>query len=313
LVQEAFNLAMHNCLAPNHPLHRLLAPHFIGTFAINNAAQAKLTATAAGVDEVLTTSIASSIRIGAEALKAYDFNEFTLPNRLRSRGLLGTDELVDYPYRDDALLVWRTIHDWVDRYARLYYRTDADVAGDVELQAFVRQVGQYREASPAGLVGGGIRGVGEPEGSVVSRTYLVQMLTQIIWNGSGEHAAVNFSQELMTYIPNQPGFVLGPLPEGYEQADALTWLRQLPTLDGARNQYQLTALLSSVRYNMLGDYPMKDHHGHSHFGNDAATQEAGMFQSALGKVEATIEERNEQRVRPYPYLLPSKIPGSVNI
>ena len=37
------------------------------------------------------------------------------------------DELPDYPYRDDALLIWNAIDQWVGEYIAVYYAGDADV------------------------------------------------------------------------------------------------------------------------------------------------------------------------------------------
>ena len=39
-------------------------------------------------------------------------------------------KLPDYPYRDDALLVWKNIHAWVENYLSLYYPNDAAVQAD---------------------------------------------------------------------------------------------------------------------------------------------------------------------------------------
>ena len=35
LAKEAASVATHRCLAPNHPVFRLLAPHYFYLFAIN--------------------------------------------------------------------------------------------------------------------------------------------------------------------------------------------------------------------------------------------------------------------------------------
>ena len=42
----------------------------------------------------------------------------------------------DYPFAADGILLWKAIHGWVENYVRIYYQGPADLAGDVELQAW---------------------------------------------------------------------------------------------------------------------------------------------------------------------------------
>jgi len=65
-------------------------------------------------------------------------------------------------------------------------------------------------------------------------------------------------------------------------------------------------LLSSVYYTRLGDY------GDGYFTDLVIQTHLGKFQQELLKIEAEINERNKTRT-PYEFLLPSKIPQSINI
>ena len=51
-----------------------------------------------------------------------------------------TSRLPDYPYRDDALLIWGAISQWVEDYVNHYYSSDAAVQGDTELQNWVAEL-----------------------------------------------------------------------------------------------------------------------------------------------------------------------------
>jgi len=51
-----------------------------------------------------------------------------VPKTFALRGVDNVDQLPDYPYRDDALLIWEAIHQWVADYLALYY--DGGNAGD---------------------------------------------------------------------------------------------------------------------------------------------------------------------------------------
>lgn len=308
IVQEAFCLAMHNCLSPRHPLHRLLSPHFEGTNAINAAADHDLVSPGGGVDSLLLPTIGGSIQLAAKAVKGLDFNADMFPKQLSARGVAGDGVIGDYPYRDDGLLVWKAMERFVAGYVQAHYASDAEVAADAELQRFVRQVGEYDASDARGRrVGGGIKGVGEGGARVETRGYLTAMITQIIWNGSAQHAAVNFPQaDPMSFAPLYPLAAMAPAPAGspiYEE----DYLASLPRYESARLQLGILRLLGSVHYTRLGHYAP----GPGWFAG-AAGDLARAFARDLDGVERTIEERNRTR-RPYVHLMPSRIPQSINI
>ena len=85
-----------------------------------------------------------------------------------------------YPYRDDALLLWDTIHTWVSDFTNLYCENDEAVAGDIYIQNWVADL----------TVGGKVSDLGE----VKTRAELVDVLTMVIFTASAQHAAVNYPQ-----------------------------------------------------------------------------------------------------------------------
>jgi hypothetical protein len=48
--------------------------------------------------------------------------------------IAGSEYFPDYPNREDGLLVWAAIVDYVKDYVNLYYSSDSDVEKDTELQ-----------------------------------------------------------------------------------------------------------------------------------------------------------------------------------
>jgi arachidonate 15-lipoxygenase len=311
LVQEAFALATHNCLSPRHPLNRLLEPHFQGTLLINAAADATLVAPSGTVDKILGPTIGSVIKITAAARAAWRFNDAIFPRSLELRGVADRATLPDYPFRDDGLLVWRALEAWVDAYVGHYYASDTDVVADPELQAFVAQAAAYDTTDARGrTVGGGVNGLGEDGPCVRTRSYLVQMLTQIIWNGSAQHAAVNFPQaDLMSYAGAFPSYVRGPLPDGGAWTDA-DGLAMHPDLETANDLASATILLGAVHDTKLGHYGRR---GLARWFEDKTIRaHLEAFQATLVDIEATIHERNHSRPR-YTHLLPSLIPQSIDI
>ena len=76
-------------------------------------------------------------------LQNYSFNKAMLPNQLKERGVDDTDKLPVYPYRDDALLIWYAIRQWVSDYLDIDYKKDEDVQNDVWLQNWAAEVVAY--------------------------------------------------------------------------------------------------------------------------------------------------------------------------
>ncbi|KAF3887592.1 MULTISPECIES: lipoxygenase family protein [Nostocales] len=294
----AFVLATHRQLLRTHPLSVLLRPHFEGTLAINDAAQRALIAPGGGVDRLLSATIDNSRVLAVYGLQSYSFNNAILPKQFKQRGVEDPNLLPVYPYRDDALLVWNAIHQWVSSYVNLYYSTNEDIQKDAALQAWVAEARSYD--------GGRVFDFGE-DGGIKTREYLADALTLIIFTASAQHAAVNFPQKsLMGYAAAVPLAGYAPASTLTKEVSEEDYLKLLAPLDQAQRQYNLLALLSAVYYNKLGEYPQ------GHFTNPQVQPLLQEFQSNLKQVEATINQRNLKRPI-YNYLLPSKIPQSINI
>ena len=144
------------------------------------------------------------------------------------------------------------------------------------------------------------------DGGIQTLDYLVDAATLIIFTASAQHAAVNFPQkDLMSYAPAFPlaGYVSASINGEVSEQD---YLNLLPPLEQAQQQFNLLTLLGSIYYNQLGEYPK------SHFANPKVQILLQKFQSRLQQIEITINQRNLHRPT-YEYLLPSKIPQSINI
>jgi arachidonate 15-lipoxygenase len=293
----SFVMATHRCLPDHHPLSLLLRPHFEGTLAINDAAQRILIARNGGVDHLLSTTIDNARVLAAIGVQTYGFNTAMLPKQLKERGVDDPAVLPVYPYRDDALLIWNAIHQWVSDYLKLYYTSDNDIQEDKALQNWAHEV--------QALDGGRVPDFGEGKG-IETCPYLIDAVTLIIFTASAQHAAVNFPQkDLMSYAAAQP--MAGYLPASILKGEVTEeqYLKLLPPLEQAQRQLNLLHLLGSIYYNTLGHYP------DGHF-TDQVVPLLQAFQTNLKQIEATINQRNESRPR-YDYLLPSKIPQSINI
>lgn len=295
LVMEAVTLAMRRQLSERHPLHRLLVPHVEFTLPINHSAATNLIAPGGAVDKAFAGTIEASAALVRRGIESFDLRHAAPPVDLASRGLDDSDVLREHPYRDDAVLVFGAIHRFVERYVRLYYAADADVAADVELAAFVTELGAED--------GGRIRGATVP-GTVDE---LITLVANVVWLATGQHAAVNFPQyPYMGVVPNMSGAMWGEWPPK-DPGNEATLLSQLPPYDVALLALHTVYQLSSVRVNHLGKY------GIAHFLDPRARAAVSALQSDLADVEAVIAAREPSRHLPYPHLLPSRIPNSIHI
>jgi len=296
---EPFAIATNRQLASNHPLYILLKPHFQGTLAINDAAQSGLVSAGGTVDSLLAGSIATSRAVAVHGVKTYNFDEAMLPVALKKRGVDDPNLLPDYPYRDDALLVWEAISTWVKNYLSIYYFKDDDLVKDAELQAWVQEIISDN--------GGRVTSFGQG-GQIRTFDYLVSAVTLLIFTPSAQHAAVNFPQgDLMDYAPAIPLAGYTPAPTTTTGAKEADFFAMLPPIDQAKSQLTMTYILGSVYYTTLGEY------GTDYFSDDRIQQPLRDFQDQLKAIESTIKSRNEQRVADYNYLRPSRIPQSINI
>lgn len=300
LLVEPFVVTTHRQLPATHPLFMLLVPHFQGTLAINFAAHQFLIAPKGGVNELLSSTIDNSRTLMVKGLQGRGFNADMFPRRLKERGVDDQAALPVYPYRDDGLLIWQAIHDWVTAYLNLYYQSDADVRNDQALQKWAKELVAFE--------GGRLPDFGDRgDGTIETLNYLIDAVTMVIFTGSAQHAAVNFPQnDIMSFAPAMPtaGYLpataIGPTNT---QAD---WLKLLPPLDQAQSQLNLLYLLGSVHFTQLGQY------NPNHFADPRVKEPLMAFQNRLKEVEATIDQRNQTRPD-YNYLKPSNIPQSINI
>ncbi|MFG1795763.1 lipoxygenase family protein [Nocardia sp. NPDC049149] len=300
LVSEAFCVATRRHLAANHPLSVLLTPHYEGSLFINNVATYLILAPEATGDLIFASELQYSIDAAGRARLDWDFYEMMPPNEFAERGV--DDRHLRYPYRDDALLIWDVIHDWVVDYVHTYYLSDDDVRDDFELAAWADEIAQ----------------VGKVKGfkRIDSVDQLADVVAMIIFTASAQHSAVNFPQrDFMEFMPYYSGMMAAPAPTdiaGHAESD---WMRMLPCLLTSIAQMYVLDTLGSIHYRPLGDYRTNTFPFANAIDDPRIVGAGGpldRFRAALRNAEDTINDRNSRR-EPYTYLLPSGIPTSTNI
>lgn len=295
LTVEPFIVAANRQFGPNHPLNVLLQPHFGGTLAINHLARLKLISPDGVVDRLLGGKISSTLGLAAWGVQGHAFIDYLPPAAFKARGVDNLDTLPSYAYRDDALLHWSAIREWVATYVQLFYRSDAEVAADEEVAAWLTEV--------SAATGGRLNGVPVTR----SLAELVDVVALVIFTASAQHAAVNFPQfDIMSYAPGMPLAGYAPAPTQKAGATEADYMAHLPPRDQAVLQMNTGYMLGTAHYTRLG------HYAPGYFGEPRIDELAGRFARKLDEVERIITERNEHR-RPYPFMLPSGVPQSINI
>lgn len=297
---EPFVVSTHRKLPEAHPLFKLLVPHFQGTLAINHSAHEILVAANGGVNRLLSSTIDNSRVLIVKGFQGRGFNADMLPRRLKARGVDDVSKLPVYPYRDDGLLIWDAIHNWVEAYVSLYYSSDDAVQQDSDLQEWARDLVAFD--------GGRLQDFGDQgNGKIETLAYLIEAITMIIFTASAQHAAVNFPQNgIMSFTPAMPTAGYIPATAIGPDATQQDWLDLLPPLDQAQSQLNLVYLLGSVYFTKLGHYEADA------FTDPKVTAPLTAFQQRLQEIEAMIDRSNLNRPV-YEYLKPSNIPQSINI
>ena len=296
LILEGVLLSCRREMAPWHPIRVLIDAHGYNTLAINDFAAHHLIAPGGQVDQVFSATLEGNLEMAARGMAAFSFNELAPRSQLLSRGLLTGEELPDYPWRDDALLLWPIVERFVERYVRTYYAADADVAGDAELAAFFETLGSAEGACLPGV----------PDVQTVDS--LVGALARVVWTASAQHACLNNAQyDHLGYLPAAPGALFGEAPQSGKPLAQTDWLNMLPPLSSAMTQLSLLYQLANLRLEPLGHFPAGT------FVDPRVQHTLERYQVELAHVEKVMAGRDATRFLPYPYLRPSQVGNSVFI
>ena len=264
-----------------HPIRRLLEPHLAGTLLVNWRANRNLLGRNGAVQSAYTYPYEPLMELFGRGVRAFDPSLYDLPASLRARGL---DDLVragQYPFAEDALLVWDALERYVRRYVGLYYRSDADVQGDAALSAFSRT---HASATV------GARPIDTVEG-------LVGLVVRHAHVASVVHKQVGgIAWDFMT----MPWFMPHRLHDAPDVAGMLPYREE--------SEANLVAKWSTTptSWKLARDW--------SDWALDADGADAmRALRGDLERVGAQIDARNARRAVPYPYLHPDRLESSVAV
>lgn len=203
MVHDPFIVSTNRQLPPNHPVYKLLKPHFAGMAAINSRIPGVLSV-APGLDEYIDKCPINPVSIYADgafklvklAYAEHSFEDMSFKNNLEKRGMLDTPSIKDYPYRDDGILYYDAIMSYVSQVLNVFYKSDADVANDTDIQNWAKELYDPKHGDVKGLYG---------KGKVKDVKCLVDIVGNAIFNMSVQHSAINYGQAFYYWnIPATP-------------------------------------------------------------------------------------------------------------
>ncbi|XP_074651881.1 allene oxide synthase-lipoxygenase protein-like isoform X2 [Tubulanus polymorphus] len=303
LLMEGISISTHRQISPSHPIFKLLAPHFLYLIAINSRGLEKLIAAGGWVDKTMTVGRDGMLQLIAKGFQHWRMDvDGLLPMELESRGMFEANVCPDYHYRDDGLLLFRAIKNYVSRIVGIYYASDDILKEDYEIQNWVKEL-----VTPVSEGGVGLKGVAG-NGQFTKIEDLVATLTSIIFTCSASHAMANFSQYDEYGFPlNYPGFLNGEPPRNKEPLSEEDIIHALPTKQQTLDTMVVTKLLSQQGTNALGDFEVMYMH------HPPALKCVEQFRNDLKQISELIQKKNEERTFKYTLLDPAFIPNSISI
>lgn len=303
LVIEPIALATVRELAARHPVNVLLKPHLEFTMAINSLADQLLINPGGAVDIILPGTLESSLKLSERGVSDFfnNFSKFALPTNLRQRGVDNSYILQDFPYRDDGLLIWNALEDYVSRYIEIYYKSNRDIREDFELQNWFQAL--RKPVSEGGF------GIVSLPASLTNRDQLIDILTIIIFTAGPQHSAIAWIQyQYMAFIPNIPGALYQPIPTTKGQfANENSLTSFLPGVVPSLTQVQFISLVGTKR-----DPKAFTDFGTNSFQDPQAIRVLRNLQNRLESIEKRIEILNKRRKECYPAFLPSRMSNSIS-
>ncbi|XP_066444645.1 polyunsaturated fatty acid lipoxygenase ALOX15B-like isoform X2 [Eleutherodactylus coqui] len=298
LFAEMFSIATNRQLPRNHPVYKLLIPHLRYTLAINTLARRDLIAPRTIFDEIVAIGTKGIPPLVQKAMEELTYSALCLPEDIKARGL---ESIPNYYYRDDGQMIWEAMERFVSNMVQHYYKSDESVRTDPELQAWVAEI--YEK----GFLSNESSGI---PSSLETVSSLVRYLTMVIFRCSAQHAAVNSGQfDFYAWMPNGPSSMKSPPPTAKGVTTIQSILDSLPdvniTTSGLTVVWQLSRELQDKR--RLGYYP------DNHFTEETPQLFIQEFQEKLSEISKTINEMNQTRKIPYPYLDPKVIENSISI
>lgn len=177
-------------------------------------------------------------------------NNYFLTN-LQRRGLIGANPpLKNFPFYEDALPIWNAMHAFMTTFVNSYYKNNAAVQKDTELQAWIKEAN-----GPAKVI--------DFPTSLTTPAQIADVLTHVAHLCSTSHHAVNTNQ-LITgsgVLPFNPSGLYAPIPTTKGASNLAQYMPPLAQCINQINQQAdfsrpLIAGTNRTLVNIFNDEPM---------------------------------------------------------
>ena len=177
-------VASTNELPPDHPIRRLLHPAFQTTLIGNHEVAAfQIVGGGSFATKLFSHDYATLVTLINEHLRDFRPVDLDPEAAFACRGLV--DAPLELPFWDDDLALWQINLRYVDRYVRHYYDSDAAVAADRALEAWVATLDRLL---PSGLYDDrGYLTAGQP----LTQATLIRLCATYLHTSSATHDLVN--------------------------------------------------------------------------------------------------------------------------
>nr|XP_024655437.1 hydroperoxide isomerase ALOXE3-like [Maylandia zebra] len=201
LLAEVFTVSLLRNLPMVHPLYKLLMPHTRYTLQINVLARQLLISKTGVLTRYAASGGKGVITILQKSLSSLTYSSLCIPDDIAERGL---KDVPNFYYRDDGLKLWEIIFRFVKEILTSYYKTDAEVQKDSELQKWIQDIYEHGFLSQAST------GIPQKFSTVDE---MVKFVTMVIFTCSAQHSAVNSGQyDFGAWMPNSPVTLQLPPP-----------------------------------------------------------------------------------------------------
>jgi hypothetical protein len=283
--------AANRSLAPSHPIHAFLKPHFWSTLFITRQVKNTMDKPAGQQCEVYGTGYTGQNTMVNRLYQDFDFRSYDPHFDFEQRGVLDGEKLPNFHYRDDAIRLWDADHSYIEKMMDLFYKSDEDVQQDTELASWVSEMTSEE--------GAGINGLPLHEGkNLRTRAQLHQLLTSIVFTVSSRHSSIENEALKFLYVPNNPFIYRLEAPTSASQQIPLeTVATKLPPFSKVvmSNALIAAADFDAEKFGLLGKYPDGFMAGSPH-GVQAVILD---WKRELKKISASIDARNEKLDIPY--------------
>ena len=124
---EPVNVATWRQLSTLHPVWKLLFPHMRGIFAINTLGRGVLIAPGGVADKTLSIGGGGHVAFMQKYYRSVTWDTYDFPKMFAERGVDNVQKLPKFYYRDDALMLWNAIAEFVKGIIFLYYANNDDL------------------------------------------------------------------------------------------------------------------------------------------------------------------------------------------